>query len=321
MEIAANTFASDRSVGNEAVRAIDNNPKTSWEGLNDGRAPKFIAVDLKQVTQLGTLKWSNDGFTKDKKPVEYAIQTSTNLTDWTTVAATAAFPGATVEQRARIVATNSGNFASASIQLTNAAGRYVRLFIEKFSGTAPRIAEIEVKDAAGAVLIPTKSEGEAASGDALRLTPSDRVTAAYDDETSMISQGKPRTLSQSLVATYYNGQIGFIAYDFKAVAGQSIPETYVKQVRRVDPGQRVIVRVTDYDADTTDKRDKIKFSLKTSDGQEQKLEATETEPFTGVFTKELDIWSEQRTNGFKLAAGVMLETHPQPALAGAGRYA
>ena len=181
------------------------------------------------------------------------------------------------EQRARIVATNSGNFAGATITLTNASGRYVRLFIEKFSGTAPRIAEIEVKDAAGNVLLPTKTEGEQLAGDALRLTPSDRITAVYEDETSMVSQGKPRSLSQSLQATYYNGKIDFIAYDFKAGAGQSVPETYVKQVRRVEPGQRVVVRVTDYDMDITDKRDKVKFTLKATDGQEMKLEATETE--------------------------------------------
>ena len=307
VEIAANTFASDRSVGNEAVRAIDNNPKTSWEGLNDGRAPKFIAVDLKQATQLGTLKWSSDGFFKDKKPVEYAIQVSSNLTDWATVAATTNFTGSTAAQRARIVATNSGNFAGASIQLTNASGRYVRLFIEKFSGTAPRIAEMEVTDASGAVLLPTKAEAEVVAGDSLRLTPSDRVTAIYEDETSMISQGKPRSLSQNIAATYYNATIGFIAYDFKANVGQAIPETFVKQVRRVDPGQRVIIRVTDYDADSTDQRDKVKFTLKAADGELVKMEATETEPFTGVFTKEFDIWSPQRTNGFKLTPGTLVE--------------
>lgn len=307
VEIAANTFASDRSIGNEAVRAIDNNPKTAWEGLNDGRAPKFIAMDLKQDTKLGTLKWSNDGVFKDKRPVEYAIQVSTNLTDWTTVAATTNFTGSTAAQRARIVSTNSGNFAGATIQLTNASGRYVRLFIEKFSGTSARIAEIEVTDAAGTVLLPAKAEAEVAAGDALRLTPSDRVTAIYEDETSMVSQGKPRSLSQNIAATYFNATIGFIAYDFKANAGQAIPETFVKQVRRVDPGQRVIIRVTDYDADTTDKRDKVKFTLKTADGELVKMEATETEPFTGVFTKEFDIWSPQRTNGFKLAPGALVE--------------
>ena len=307
VEIAAHTFASDRSVGNDAVRAIDNNPKTSWEGLNDGRAPKFIAMDLKKDTKLGALKWSNDGAFKDKLPVEYAIQVSTNLTDWTTVAATTNFTGSTAAQRARIVSTNSGNFAGATIQLTNASGRYVRLFIEKFSGTSARIAEIEVTDAAGTVLLPAKAEAESVAGDALRLTPSDRVTAVYEDETSMVSQGKPRNLSQNIAATYFNGTIGFIAYDFKANPGQSIPETFVKQVRRVDPGQRVIIRVTDYDADSTDKRDKVKFTLKAGDGEPVKMEATETEPFTGVFTKEFDIWSPQRTNGFKLAPGELVE--------------
>ena len=307
VEIAAHTFASDRSVGNDAVRAIDNNPKTSWEGLNDGRAPKFIAMDLKKDTKLGALKWSNDGAFKDKLPVEYAIQVSTNLTDWTTVAATTNFTGSTAAQRARIVSTNAGNFAGATIQLTNASGRYVRLFIEKFSGTSARIAEIEVSDAAGTVLLPAKAEAESVAGDALRLTPSDRVTAVYEDETSMVSQGKPRNLSQNISATYFNGTIGFIAYDFKANPGQSIPETFVKQVRRVDPGQRVIIRVTDYDADSTDKRDKVKFTLKAGDGEPVKMEATETEPFTGVFTKEFDIWSPQRTNGFKLAPGELVE--------------
>jgi len=307
VEIAANIFASDRSAGNEAVRAIDNNPKTAWEGLNDSRAPKFIAVDLKQDKQLGSLKWSNDGVFKDKLPVEYAIQVSTNLTDWTTVAATTNFTGSTAAQRTRIASTNSGNFAAATIQLTNASGRYVRLFIEKFSGTAPRIAEFEVTDATGTVLLPVKTETEVAAVDALRLTPSDRITAIYEDETSMVSQGKPRNLSQNIVATYFDATIGFIAYDFKANVGQSIPNTYIKQVRRVDPGQRVIIRVTDYDADTTDKRDKVKFTLKVSDGETVKLEATETEPFTGVFTKEFDIWSPQRTNGFKLAPGALLE--------------
>ena len=307
VEIAANTFASDRSVGNEAVRAIDNNPKTSWEGLNDGRAPKFIAVDLKQMTKLGTLTWSNDGVTKDKKPVEYAIQVSTNLIDWTTVAATTNYTGSTAEQRSRILATNAGNFAGATVQLTNASGRYVRLNVEKFTGTSVRIAELEVTDAAGALLLPTKNEVEAVAGDSLRLTPSDRVTAVYEDETSMVSQGKPRNLSQTIVATYYNASIGFIGYNFKATAGQAIPETFVKQVRRVDPGQRVIIRVIDYDADTTDKRDKVKFTLKVGDAEPVKMEATETEPFTGVFTKEFDIWSEQRTNGFKLPAGAVVE--------------
>lgn len=306
-EIAANVFASDRSPNNEAVRAIDNNRKSAWEGLNDGRAPKYIVLDLKEAKKLGTLKWSNDGFTKDKIPTEYAIQTSADGAEWKTVAATAKFTGATPEQTARIEAKTEKNDTTATIKLDGGEGRYVRLFIEKFSGTSPRVAEIEVTDAGGALLIPAKVEEAAVAGEALRLTPSDRISATYEDETSMASVGKARTLNQQLQATYYNGKIDFIGYEFKAQKGQSVPEKYVKQVRRVDPGQRVIVRIQDYDADVSDQRDTVKFALKAADGTETQMEATETEPFTGVFTKEIDIWSAERPNGIKLAPGAKLE--------------
>ena len=219
-------------------------------------------------------------------------------------AATKNFTGATQEQQDRIAAKTEANSVTATVKLTGAEARYVRIFIEKFTGTAPRIAEIEVSDAAGAVLIPTKGEANVAGGESLRLTPSDRITAAYEDEVSIASLGKPRTLTQQLQATYYNATIDFVAYDFKERKGQTVPEKFVKQVRRVDPGQRVIIRVTDYDADVSDQRDKVKFTLKTSDGKTQTMEATETEPFTGVFTKELDIWSAEHPEGLKLDPGV-----------------
>ena len=307
VEIAANIYASDRSVNNEAVRAIDNNRKTAWEGLNDGRVPKFIVVDLKQPVKLGELKWANDSAIKDKVPTEYGVQISTDLAEWKTVAATKNFTGATKEQQDRIETKTEANSVNATVKLTGAEGRYVRIFIEKFTGTAPRIAEIEVSDATGAVLIPTKGEASVAAGESLRLTPSDRISAVYEDEVSIASLGKPRTLTQQVQATYYNGTIDFVAYDFKEQKGQAVPEKFVKQVRRVDPGQRVIIRVTDYDADVSDQRDKVKFTLKTSDGKTQTMEAVETEPFTGVFTKELDIWSAEHPEGLKLEPGVTLE--------------
>ena len=307
IEVAANIFASDRLAGNEAVRAIDGNLKTAWEGLNDGRAPKFIVVDLKKPTKLGALKWSTNS--ANKLPVEYGVQVSNNLTDWTTAAATANFTKATKEQIGRITSLTSAEpgVVGAEVKLTGAEGRYVRVFIEKFSGTAPRISEIEISNADGAVIIPAPSETASGTDELLRLTPSDRITATYEDEINLASTGKLRTLTQELQATYYNGKIDFIGYEFRSVEGRSEPDKYIKQVRRAEPGQRVIVRITDYDADVSDQCDKVKFTLVTADGQETKMEATETEPFSGVFTKELDIWSPERPNGFKLTPGVTLE--------------
>ena len=309
VEIPANIFASDYSSGNEAVRAIDNNRKTSWEGLNDGRAPKFILLDLKQPVKLGGLKWGNDGFRKDKVPLEYGVQVSNDQMNWTTVAATADFTRSTKSLAGRITTTAEGNLINATVDLTGAEGRYVRMLIEKFSGSAPRIAEIQLSDASGAVLIPApaRADAEAVSAEGLRLTPSDRITAVYDDETNISSPGHTRSLTQQIQATYYNGRIDFIAYEFKAVEGQNEPIQFVKQVRRVEPGQRVIVRIVDYDCDVSDKCDKVKFSLRTPDGKETVMEVIETGPFTGVFTKEIDIWSAGHPKGVKLEAGTTLE--------------
>ena len=311
VEIPADIFASDRAINGEAVRAIDGNPKTAWEALADGRSPKSLVLDLKEKTALGNLLWQNDPAFKDKLPLEYAIQTSDDLNTWKTIAATKKFSTTSKELQDRIDTATEGNSVKATIDLKGAESRYVRILIEKYSGTAPRIAEVRVQNPEGSALVPRSSDipaTAAANVEGLRLTPSDRITATYDDEVNIASLGKPRALSQQLQATYYNAKLDFIAYEFSAANGQNIPDRLIKQVRRVSPGQRFVVRITDYDADASEERDKVQFNLKTADGTlEKTLEAIETEPFSGVFTKEVDVWSEERPEGLKLNPGVLLE--------------
>lgn len=311
LEIPAEIFASDRTLNGEAVRAIDNNPRTAWEGRGDSRPPKFLVLDLGEKTALGSLQWQNDPAVKDKLPLEFAVQTSDNLTDWKTIAATTKFSESNPQASERLEVKTEGKSVSASAKLEGAEARYVRLQIEKFSGTAPRISELRVTGAAGATLIPKSSESADSSKsqtEGLRLTPSDRILATYEDEVSLVSLGKARSLSQQLRATYHNAKLDFIAYEFSGANGQNIPERFVKQVRRITSGQRFIVRITDFDADSSEARDTVKFTLKTSDGKLQtEMEATETEPFSGVFTKEIDAWSQERPDGVKLEPGVLLE--------------
>jgi TolA-binding protein len=312
VEIPADIFASDRAINGEAVRAIDGNPKTAWEALGDGRSPKSLVLDLKEKTALGNLLWQNDPAFKDKLPLEYAIQSSDDLNTWKTVAATKKFSTTNPELQSRIETTTQGNAVNAAINLKGTEARYVRMLIEKYSGTAPRIAELRMQNPEGGALVPRSSDtpatATAANADGLRLTPSDRITATYDDEVNIASLGKPRALSQQLQATYYNAKLDFIAYEFSAANGQNIPDRLIKQVRRVAPGQRFVVRITDYDADASEDRDKVQFTLKTADGSiEKTLEAIETEPFSGVFTKEVDVWSEERPDGLKLTPGILLE--------------
>lgn len=311
VEIPAEIFASDRTINGEAVRAIDNNPKTAWEGRNDGHGPKFLVLDLGEKTKLSFFHWQNDPAFKDKLPLEYAIQGSEDLSAWTTFAATAKFPDSNASLTERLQTKTEGNSVKVAAKLDGYEARYLRLQIEKFSGTAPRIAEVRVDNAGGATLIPKSGDTgapTATTGDGLRLTPSDKITATYEDEVSLISLGKTRSLFQQLRATYHNAKLDFIAYEFSAANGQNVPDRLIKQVRRVTSGQRFVVRISDYDADSSDQRDKVTFTLKTSDGKLSKeLEAVETEPFSGIFTKEVDAWSEEHPEGIKLEPGVLLE--------------
>jgi TolA-binding protein len=311
VEIPAEVFASDRTLNGEAVRAIDSNPRTAWEGRNDGRGPKFLVLDLGEKTNLGSLHWQNDPALRDKVPLEYAIQTSDDLVEWRSVAATKKFSAPSAELEQRIETQTEGNSVRASANLAGSEARYVRILIEKFSGSAPRITEVRIENPAGGTLVPKHSapdSASAASADGLRLTPSDRITATYEDDVSLLSIGKSRALSQQLRASYHNAKIDFVAYEFSAVNGQNVPDRLIKQVRRVTPGQRFVVRITDYDADATEERDKVSFRIKTLDGtMEKTLEAVETEPFSGVFTKEIDAWSESQPEGVRLAPGVLLE--------------
>jgi TolA-binding protein len=311
VEIPAEIFASDRTINGEAVRAVDNNPRTAWEGRNDGRGPKFLVLDLGEKTKLGAFHWQNDPALKDKVPLEYAIQISDDLVEWKSVAATKKFSSPSEALEKRIETQLEGNSVKASAKLEGTEARYVRILIEKFSGSAPRISEVRIDDPAGATLVPKNpgaSPSPAAAAEGLRLTPSDRITATYEDEVSLVSAGKARSISQQLRAIYFNARIDFVAYEFTAAKGQSLPDRLIKQVRRVTPGQRFVVRITDYDADTTEERDKVSFRIRTLDGaMEKTLEAVETEPFSGVFTKEIDAWSETQPEGVRLPPGVLLE--------------
>ena len=61
-----------------------------------------------------------------------------------------------------------------------------------------------------------------------------------------------------------------------------------KRLKRVDPGDRVVVEITDYDRDVTVTRDKVAFEISVNGGEPIELIATETEENTGLFTKEVD---------------------------------
>ncbi|HEX3151825.1 MAG TPA: tetratricopeptide repeat protein [Gemmataceae bacterium] len=165
--------------------------------------------------------------------------------------------------------------------------RHVRAVIHEYRGEAVAINHVEIRDSEKNVLhIPTDADLlSLATNDILEIAGGDTITATYIDDVNQT--GSSRLLTAKLTATYYNAGIGAIAYDFNK--GQN-GEVYTvrKDLLRIDPGERVILEVTDYDQDVTAGPDKIKVQVAVNDGPPIDLEATETGENTGVFTKEID---------------------------------
>lgn len=172
--------------------------------------------------------------------------------------------------------------------------RYVRFVVNEYTGEAVAINHVEVKGESGEKpYIPTEADVLAlASNDELEIAAGDTVVASYTDEFTFSAvsatgeAGRNRVLKRELQATYYNGKVMPVAYEF--VRGSGGVGTIRKELMRVDPGDRIIIEVTDYDLDQTNERDTIDVLVSLNDGDPIKLTATETGEYTGVFTKEID---------------------------------
>ncbi len=165
--------------------------------------------------------------------------------------------------------------------------RHTRLVIQEYRGEAVAINHVEIRDTEKNVLhIPTDADLlSLATNEILEIGGGDVVTATYIDDVNLSDAS--RLLNAKLTATYHNATITPISHDLvRAPNGQII--TYRKELLRIDPGERIVIEVTDFDQDTTAGKDKIKVQISVNDGPPIHLEADETDENTGVFTKEVD---------------------------------
>lgn len=183
-----------------------------------------------------------------------------------------------------IIANNDWEFRFPPRQL-----RYARFVCREYLGEAIAISNVEISGVRpGEVFIPTKEDvlGLAAN-DVLEIAAGDTVTATYTDELTLNELGASQILTGKLQATYFNAAVRPIAYDFaKTMAGDVY--TIRKDLKRVEPGERLIVEIVDYDEDRTNQRDTLKLQVVVNDGEPLELEATETLDYSGIFTKEVD---------------------------------
>ncbi|MDP7016020.1 MAG: tetratricopeptide repeat protein [Pirellulaceae bacterium] len=177
--------------------------------------------------------------------------------------------------------------------------RYIRILAREYLGEAIAINHIEVGDAAsGREYIPTESDILAlADNDVLEIAAGDTVTATYTDDFTQTLSGSSQLLTRELTATYNNGSIAPIAYDY-IINDNGVTSTARKDLLRVDPGEEVIVEIVDYDRDTSSERDKVDVEVSINDEEPIKLTAIETEPYSGVFTRKVFTSAEkQEVNG------------------------
>jgi TolA-binding protein len=182
--------------------------------------------------------------------------------------------------------------------------RYTRFVINEYLGEAVAVNHVEVSGSDIAnPYIPTNTDVLALSdNDQLEIAGGDVVKATYTDEVTQANSGGSRLIAGELQATYFNGTVSPIAYDFVRQRNGAV-DNVRKRLKRVDPGERVVVEITDYDRDQSVTRDKLQFEVFVNDGEPVTLTATETEENSGIFTKEIDTAATAEEDHLVVAMG------------------
>ena len=182
--------------------------------------------------------------------------------------------------------------------------RHVRLRIDEYLGEMVAISQVEVSgDEGSEPYIPTAEDVLGlAENDILEIAAGDTITVNYTDEFTQGGQGRGQLLTQRLDATYFNCAIQPIAYDFARDDNGGV-YTVRKELMRIDPGERIVIEIIDYDMDLTAQPDTLEFQVAVNDGEPVRMTATETDSYTGVFTKEIDTSAGEETGKLTVKRG------------------
>ena len=90
----------------------------------------------------------------------------------------------------------------------------------------------------------------------LEIAGGDTITATYIDEVVPGDSGRARVLTASLTATYFNADVSPIVYDFARAYDGGV-NVRPRRVLRIEPGERFIVQVRDYDEDRSNDPDTV----------------------------------------------------------------
>ncbi len=169
--------------------------------------------------------------------------------------------------------------------------RFIDFQFLEYRGEAIAVSNVAVSGGGSQHLPPAEDVLELARNAILELAPGDTVQVSYLDEITAGGQQRNRLLTRDLTATYHDGVITPVSYDFERTGGGAVQGAR-KELMRIEPGERIVAEVVDFDLDTGLDRDSVEVEVQVNDGASLKVTATETGPSTGTFTVEIDTAAE-----------------------------
>lgn len=180
--------------------------------------------------------------------------------------------------------------------------RYIECNILEYRGDAVAINRVEVKDGDTQHVPPADDVLELAENDILELAPGDTVTVSYLDELTAENRQPNRILTAKLTATYYNGKITPIGYDFSRAGDGSVGRSR-KELLRIEPGDRIVAEVVDFDHDVSPDKDTIEVQVQVGSQPPVTMTATESEASSGIFLCEIDTTAGKEEGKLTLKRG------------------
>lgn len=183
-------------------------------------------------------------------------------------------------QVAKVSVNNNSNSFSIAFA-SNTTARLVRIGIADFEGDAPAIRRLTLVSAGGVKVLPTKDDVLTLhKNQTLEIVPGDRLSVIYEDPSS-VSKDK-RVLETFMKATFYNAKINACFIE-SSVDQQGIRHAQYVPMRRFRIGDPICVLITDPDGDVSDAQDKLKFTVRLSQGKSVEMEALESSVHSGIF--------------------------------------
>ena len=123
------------------------------------------------------------------------------------------------------------------------------------------ISRISAKNDAGKDVLPVACDfSQSQFNQTLEVAPGDKITVRYEDERT--SSGEKKVHQRDISSSFNDAKISFIFEDVDERGNIGSFEAY-----RFQPGDSLVLSVTDPDCDTSDAADKVKVTIKNSVGE------------------------------------------------------